>query len=148
MVQLRFDANLVKGELNKILERKVRAIKKDEGTYTELLETLYDGYIQPTLEVYVDTGAFAHATGGESEKTHYMRRGFKTISSHHGIERDAVEYRRNGEQHYFRPLIGRIYGVPSDEVSGKTIYDAMHSSMKSEFLQDASTIITRAMNNG
>ncbi len=148
MVQLRFDTNTVKNGINKILERKVKAITKDEEAYTELLETLYDGYIQPTLEVYVDTGAFAHATGGESEKTHYMRRGFKTISSHHGIERDAVEYRRNGEQHYFRPLIGRIYGIPADEVSGKTIYDAMHSSMKSEFLQDASKIVTRAMNNG
>lgn len=148
MVQLRFSASDIKEGVEAILKRKVNAVTTNKEVYTELLNTFYYGSIEPTLVKYVDTGAFAYAKGGVSERSGFRRQGFRTISPHHGIERDAVEYRKNGEVHYFRPLIGRIYGIPAENVDAKSIYDAMHPSIKQEFLTKASKIIAKGMNDG
>lgn len=143
MVQLRFNANQVKRDVNEILDRKVKAIKNDDKLYTNLLWAFY-GAFQPLTPV--DTGAFAYAAGGEAKDGH-VRQGYLTISAHHGIERDAVDTNPNTgrSQHYYRPLLGKILDLP-EGYNGQDIYENMDYGDQVEFLEKAAELITESMN--
>lgn len=144
-VQMRIDANQVKAELNKALNTKIRSIYPNEAVQSEILHLWYDEYIYPFLDLE-DTGAFRNASRGVSEKTKYFRHGTKTISPHHGIERDAIEERPNGPHSYFAPLASQRLLLGGAEPNGKNIYNAMHRSDKKAFLMQIKQILTGSMN--
>lgn len=168
-VQLRFDANTVKSELNKVLKNKVKSLQEDEGLYIEMLETYYDKYLQPYLYAAgFDTGAFAESGSGYPSHTYeqrykyytksegwkestrlagsnYFRQGYQTISSHHGIERDAIEYRKNGPHSYFRPVLGRIFSLP-EGYTGRDVYNALPESSTEAFKEEVKRMIIRKAN--
>ena len=146
MIQLRFDARQIKSEVNQILKHKVRGITTNTELYDNLLEGFYAIVIQPSLyKAGYDTGAFSEARSGISEKSGYFRHGYKTISPHHGIERDAIEERPKGDRHYFAPVFRRVFGI--EEANGAEAWDAVQSSIKNDYLKYAKREITRSMNN-
>lgn len=146
-VQLRFNANQIKQELKDQLDLRVKSLKSgNEEMYDELLNAFYDEIIEPGLiSGGYDTGAFSEAKSGTSDRTHYHRYGVKTISPHHGIERDAVEERPGKDNHYFRGLFSKIFGVDMNEINGANIWEHLDDMYKFDYLLTVKDIVTKYM---
>lgn len=172
MISLHIDGNQLKSEVNRVVKDKVKKFYRDDAAKKEILDIWYWKYIQPNMYP-VDTGAYKWppVQNAEPSKSHmemhtyklksgkevskvynrdskYTRSGYIDISAHHGIKRDAVEHRPNGDKSYFAPLLARDLGIDYDELNGQGIFDAMDDEDREAFLEEVKKVVVDSMNEG
>ena len=151
MVQLRFDLNQLKSEIQEEIDEKIGGITKDDTLYKLLLQKYYS-YVMtesPMSAPGPDTGAFMYASSGEARNGRF-RQGKYTISRGHGIERDAIEYNHSGKgRSYFNAILGKMWGLHRDEVNARSIQESMEDyGIWDDFKEEAKEIILSRMKKG
>lgn len=141
-VSISFNANQLKREVSKILDKKVKAVTKDPNL-KERLQRLYYTYVIQLSDFPEVTGALKLKGGGKAPNG-YMRYSSGSWGGHHGIEFDAYEERPNYNRHYGF-ILREIFGDPVSQ----GMLDAMiEEGLWEQFCNEAAPIIAEYMNNG